>query len=101
NGPVAKQNDIIAIQEPAIDHCTGLTKANLHWQAVYLTHKFTLDATPRAITLINTKLSTNNWEQIPFPSRDIVIIQCQGTHGKCMLINIYNDGTHNRTLEEL
>ena len=101
NGPVAKEQDIIALQEPAIDHHTGLTKANSHWCAVYLTHKLTLDANPRAITLINTKLSTNNWEQIPFPSRDIVTIQFRGAQGACTLINIYNDGTHNRTLEEM
>ena len=101
NGPVAKEKDVIALQEPAIDHRTGLTKANSHWCAVYPTHKFTLDANPRAITLINTKLSTNNWEQIPFPSGDVVIVQFHGAQGTCTLINIYNNGTHNRTLEEM
>ncbi|KIM61082.1 hypothetical protein SCLCIDRAFT_123090, partial [Scleroderma citrinum Foug A] len=90
----------MAIQElVTLDHRIGLTKANLHWRAVYPTHKFTLDTIPRAVTLINTKLSTNNWEQIPFPSRDVVIIQFRGANGTCTLFNIYNDSTHNRTLE--
>ena len=101
NGPVAKERDVIVLQELAIDHCTGLTKANSHWRAVYLTHKFTLDTNPRAITLVNTKISTNNWEQIPFPSRDVVIVQFRSAQGARTLINIYNDGTHNRTLEEM
>jgi len=101
NGPIADQQDVVAIQEPALNHHTGLTIANLHWRVLYLTHKFTENAAPRAATLINTKLSTNNWEQIPFLSRDVVIAQFRGAHGTCMLFNVYNDGTHNRTLEEL
>ena len=101
NGPIANQQDVIAIQEPAIDHRIGLTKANSHWRVLYPTHKFTADAAPRAVTLINTKLSTNNWEQIPFPSRDVVVVQFCSEHSTCTLFNMYNDGTHNRTLEEL
>ena len=101
NGPIAAQWDVVAIQEPTIDHRLCLTKANSHWRVVYPTHKFTLDATPRAITLVNTKISTNNWEQIPFPSKDVVIVQFRSAQGVCTLINIYNDGTHNRTVTEL
>ena len=59
NGPLAKQWDILALQEPVIDHRLGLTKANSHWRVVYPAHKYTQDALPRAITLVNTKLSTN------------------------------------------
>ena len=101
NSPLAKQWDILALQEPVIDHRLGLTKANSHWRVVYPTHKYTQDASPRAITLVNTKLSTNCWEQIPFPSRDVVIIQFRGAQGACTIFNIYNDGTHDRTLTEL
>ena len=101
NGPVAKHWDILALQEPVIDHRLGLTKANSHWRVVYPTHKFTQDSIPRAVTLINSKISTNCWEQIPFPSRDVVIIQIRGAQGACTIFNIYNDGTHDRTLTEL
>jgi len=101
NSSIANQQDIIVIQEPAIDHCIGLTKANSHWRVLYLTHNFTIDATPRAVTLVNAKLSTNNWEQIPFPFRDVIIVQFHGAHDTCTLFNVYNDGMHNRTLEEM
>lgn len=101
NGPIVAQWDVVVIQEPTIDHRLCLTKANSHWRVVYPTHKFTLDATPRAVMLVNTKISTNNWEQIPFPSKDIVIVKFRSAQGACTLINIYNDGTHNRTITEL
>ena len=101
NGPIASQWDVLAIQEPAIDRNIGLTKANSHWRVIYPTHKFTQDSRPRAVTLINSKLSTNYWKQIPFPSRDIVITQITGTQGTCTLFNIYNDGKNDRTIEEL
>ena len=95
------QWDMLALQEPAIDPRLGLTKANAHWRVVYPTHKYTHNSRPRAISLINSKISTNNWKQIPFPSRDIVIIQFVGVQGYCTIINIYNDGTNNRTIELL
>ena len=63
--------------------------------------KFTQDSRPQVVTLINSKLSTNYWKQIPFPSRDVVITQFTGTQGTCTLVNIYNDGKHDRTIEEL
>ena len=101
NSPLAKQWDILVLQELVIDHCLGLIKANLHWRLVYPTDKYTQDTTPRAITLVNAKLSTNCWEQIPFLSRDVIIIQFQEAQGACTIFNIYNNGTHNRTLAEL
>ena len=101
NGPIATQWDVLALQEPAIDRSTGLTKANFHWRVVYPTHKFMQGSRPRGVTLVNSKLSTNSWKQIPFPSRDVVITQFIGTQGTCTLFNIYNDGTHDRTIEEL
>ena len=59
------------------------------------------DSRPRAISFVNSKLSTNNWKQIPFPSRDVVIIQFMGMLGNCTIINIYNDGKSNLTIEQL
>ncbi|KIK75160.1 hypothetical protein PAXRUDRAFT_38548, partial [Paxillus rubicundulus Ve08.2h10] len=42
--------------------------------------------------LISSALNTNSWSQLPFPSRDVVIIQLTGLYGKCMILNIYNNG---------
>ena len=77
--------------------------SNIFWQNMVkcLQCKFTQDSRPQVVTLINSKLSTNYWKQIPFPSRDVVITQFTGTQGTCTLINIYNDGKHDRTIEEL
>ena len=95
NGPIADQWDVLALQEPAFDRRSGLTKANSHWRVVYPTIKHMNDSRPRAISFVNSKLSTNNWKQIPFPSRDVVIIQFMDTLGNCTIINIYNDGKSN------
>ena len=46
---------------------------------------------PRAITLINKRLNTNNWRQIPFPSADVIIVQISGTFGHMTIFNIYDD----------
>ena len=101
NGPVANQWDILALQEPTMDQWLGLTKDSSHWRVVYPTHKFSQDTRPRAISLINAKISTNSWKQIPFPSRDVVITQFTGTQETCTIFNIYNNSTNNRTIEQL
>ena len=101
NGPITDHWDVLALQEPAFDRRTGLTKANPHWRVVYPTIKSTEETRPRAISFINSKLSTNNWKQIPFPSRDVVITQFIGIQGNCTIINIYNDGKNNQTIEQL
>lgn len=95
NGPTAMHWDVLALQEPAVDPHLGLTKANSHWRVVYLTHKYSNDSRPRAISLINAKISTNNWKQIPFPSRDVVITQFHSAQGSCTIFNIYNNRTNN------
>ncbi|KAG2059250.1 hypothetical protein BDR06DRAFT_874921 [Suillus hirtellus] len=67
--------DIIAIQEPYINFLHN-THANHHWYIIYPTQRFSHPQQwTRAIMLINTKLNTNTWKQIPFPSLDVIAIQ--------------------------
>ncbi|KAG2061163.1 hypothetical protein BDR06DRAFT_835762, partial [Suillus hirtellus] len=90
--------DIITIQEPYINFLCN-THANSHWHAIYPTQHYTHSQQhTRSITLINTKLDTNSWKQIPFPSSNVVAIQLSGPYSRCMIFNIYNDGTHQNTL---
>ena len=76
-------------------------KANFHWRVVYPTHKLTKGGKPQAVTLVNSKISTNCWEQINFPSADVVVLHIKTAEGTCTIANIYNDCTHDHTLEEL
>jgi len=72
----------------------------MHWRVAYPTHKYTHSDKPRAVTLVNSKISTNMWRQIDFPSADVVIIQINTSSGLCMVINVYNNNNHNDTIEE-
>ncbi|KIM55565.1 hypothetical protein SCLCIDRAFT_134459 [Scleroderma citrinum Foug A] len=90
NSPISDEWDILALQEPALN-LSGNTRANMHWRVVYPTHKCTHGEKPRVVTLINSKISTNTWRQVPFPSKDIVVIQLNTSGGQCMVLNIYND----------
>ena len=100
NNKLADEWDFIALQEPPVNRL-GNTKANHHWCVVYPTHKLTKGAKPRAVMFVNTKISTNCWEQIDFPSANVVIIRTRTTEGTCTIVNVYNDCKHDRTLEEL
>lgn len=100
NSPLADNWDIIALQEPPID-ALGNTKANSHWRAVYPTHKLAKGEKPRAVMFVNARLSTNTWEQVQFPSADVAVTRFRTAGGTCTVFNIYNDCTHDRTVETL
>lgn len=92
--------DIVALQEPSINYL-GMTIASRDWVPLYpSTHEKDQGKT-RAVTLISSKLPTESWEQIEFPSEDVVVIKIKGNWGQIVLFNIYIDCTHNRTLHEL
>ncbi|KAH7918794.1 hypothetical protein BV22DRAFT_1024009, partial [Leucogyrophana mollusca] len=98
NGPWACDWDMVALQEPYMNHLHN-TRSSRAWRAVYPTNHFTHpENRTRAVTLISAKLDTNHWTQIPFPSSDVVVIQLTGQYGKCTIFNIYNDGKSQSTL---
>jgi hypothetical protein len=73
--------DIIALQEPYINTVRN-TSANRHWHVLYPTQHYTHpQQRTRAIVLINAKMDTNSWKQIPFPSSDVIAIQLSGPYG--------------------
>ncbi|KAI6011382.1 hypothetical protein BKA83DRAFT_4033127, partial [Pisolithus microcarpus] len=80
--------DIVALQEPPID-ALGNTKANNHWRVVYPTHKLARGEKPRAVIFVNTRITTNSWEQVDFPSADVVIVKIRVSGGTCAVINMY------------
>ena len=91
---------IITLQEPAINPF-NYSITSKDWITVYpSTHHAHPDKT-RTLTLINTALSTDAWEQIDFPSGDVTIIVLKGTWGKLVIFNIYNDCMNNETIHQL
>ncbi|KAJ7747558.1 hypothetical protein B0H16DRAFT_1242952, partial [Mycena metata] len=87
------------LQEPYIDF-NNLTRANSHWRVVYPSPHVSGKGKPkpRAVTLVNTAISTDTWTQLQVPSLDMVAVEVKGSAGRIRMVNIYNDGDHNETL---
>ena len=91
---------IIALQEPAINPFNQ-SIASKDWITVYpSTHNAHPDKI-RTLMLISTAFSTDAWEQIEFPSGDVIVICLKGAWGKLTLFNIYNDCASNATISQL
>jgi exonuclease III len=92
--------DIIALQEPAINPF-NLTIAARDWLPIYPSTHSDVSIRSRAITLIRSNISTDNWTQLDFPSGDVAIVQIKGIWGKITIFNIYNDCNNNDTIKLL
>ncbi|EJF58326.1 hypothetical protein DICSQDRAFT_20212, partial [Dichomitus squalens LYAD-421 SS1] len=80
--------DILAIQEPYIDHLK-LTRANPRWTVVYPTgHHDQADKT-RSILLINTRISSNAWRPIAVPSPDVSAVTIISRGRNVHVFNLY------------
>ena len=91
---------IVALQEPAVN-AFNCTIASRDWTPVYPTTHMDAPTKTRSITLVNAQISTDNWNQLDFPSGDVTVIQFNGDWGKLILLNIYNDGNKNDTINAL
>lgn len=68
-------SDIIAIQEPYIDHL-NLTRASQFWNVIYLSNKSLNGQTcTRSIILINTNIHSEQVSQINIQSSNVTAIQ--------------------------
>ncbi|KAI0083050.1 hypothetical protein BDY19DRAFT_868602, partial [Irpex rosettiformis] len=84
--------DIALIQEPFLQPGNTLTSASHMWRVVYPTKHHDWNERghrTRAVTFINTKLSTDIWEQLPLDSPDSVAIRLHTPIGHIVIINIY------------
>ena len=99
---VRDEYDIICIQEPHMDF-QAMSRATSVWTAVYpSSFKHDKDGPPaRALTLVRTRISTNNWTQTPIDSLDVVAICLTSARGTLHVYNIYNDCTHSDTIYTL
>ena len=93
--------DILAIQEPWIDHL-GKTRANSKWNVVYPTLKGLDDLPPpRSVIFVNTKFPSEPVTQIPIESNDITAIRICTQHHTLTIINVYNANDNNDTISTL
>jgi hypothetical protein len=100
NIPVRKGINLITLQEPVISS-TGFTIASRLWMPVYPSKHSDNPHNTRSITLIRADISTENWNQLDFPSSDVTIVQLSREWGKITVFNIYNDGEHDNTIKVL
>jgi len=91
--------NIIVLQEPHVNH-VNLTIASKDWIAIYPMPHGTAPEKTRAITLIRSSISTDNWSQIDFPSNDVTVVQIRGTHGKITIVNTYNGSKGNEIINK-
>ena len=97
---IDKEVSIVTLQEPAINF-VNKTIATKDWTLIYpSTHDKHPDQT-RSILLIRSALTSNSWQQLAFPSGDVTAVQLKGNWGSLAIFNVYNDTTHNHTIEQL
>jgi len=82
--------DIIAIQEPFLDHFHN-THANQHWYTVYPREHFINPGKTRSVILMNKAIAADAWTQVELESSDITAVRVQMARGMVLLINMYND----------
>ena len=92
--------NIVALQEPAISG-TGYSIASRDWTPVYPTRHGNAPSNTRVITFIRADISTDSWNQLDFPSSDVIVTQITGQWGKLTIFNIYNDRGNNDTVRLL
>ena len=92
--------DIIALQEPAINPF-NLTIAARDWLPIYPSTHSDVSIRSRAIMMIGSNVSSDNWTQLDFPSGDVAVVQIKGSWGKITIFNIYNDCNNNNTIKLL
>lgn len=92
--------DIIAIQEPALNFMDK-TITTRDWIPIYPSKHEKEPKKMRSIILINSRLPTENWEQVDFQLGDVTVVKISSIWGQLTLFNIYNDCAHDNTIREL
>ncbi|KAJ6450597.1 hypothetical protein C8R45DRAFT_753020, partial [Mycena sanguinolenta] len=87
----------VVLQEPYVGP-GAWTRVDAQWRVVYPTPHGKGEARTRAVTLVNVSLPTDSWSQMQIDSSDMVAIEFRGDFGTLRIVNIYNDGDHDKTL---
>lgn len=92
--------DIVALQEPCINYY-GSTVTTKDWTIVYPTTHALEPTKTRSLILIRANIRTDSWKQIDISTGDVTAVKITGDWGTLTLCNVYNDCTHDQTLEVL
>ena len=92
--------DIVVLQELAVNRFNQ-SIASKDWVLVYLSTHCAHPKKTCTLMLVSVNISTDNWEQMDFPSEDITIVVIKGMWGRITIINIYNDGNNNKMINQL
>jgi hypothetical protein len=88
---VMKGINIIVLQEVALSG-DRFTIALRDWITIYPSNHANNPLKTRSITLIRADMNSKSWNQLEFPSSDIMVMQITGAWGKLTIFNIYNNG---------
>ena len=74
-------------------------RSNLHWTVIYPRLHLKTLSDMHSVILVNRKMASNNWTEIPFPSQDVTGVCLDGDFRTICIMNVYNDCEHNGSLE--
>lgn len=101
NGTLPRDWDIILVQEPYTNPFGTICTPN-RFIAIYPESDLGTQEVIRSVIWVNTEISTNNWKALDIPgSKDLTGIQLNGDYRNIMIINIYNCGKNNNTIQKL
>lgn len=92
--------DFVPLQEPYLDH-NHSTRTPSSWRTVYPELHWKQPAKTRSVILVNNAVDTNSWSAVDAHCSDITAINIKTLDTELLLINAYNDCTHNQTLTAL
>ncbi|KAF9051980.1 hypothetical protein BJ165DRAFT_1340555, partial [Panaeolus papilionaceus] len=92
-----KEYGMVLIQEPHIDFL-GNTRANARWRVAYPSGHLDDPKKTRAVTLVSTSISSNQWTQDALNSPDVVAITVRLAHLQVRIYNVYNDCNNDHSL---
>jgi len=93
-----KKFDIIALQEPYLDK-RGNSRTSNQWYSTYPKNHYIDAFKTRSLLLVNKDIPTDAWNPIELDSPDISAIQVKTPIRNLVIVNIYNDQTHSRSLQ--
>jgi len=92
--------NVVALQELVISGA-GYTITSRDWTLVYPTSHGNVLSSTRSITFIRADISADSWNQLDFPSNDVMVMQITGQWDKLTIFNIYNDRGNDDTVRLL
>lgn len=93
--------DILAIQEPYIDHLNNMRSSPQWIPVLPSTHLKDGAAKSRSYMLINRRIPRTKWDPIRVDSADITAIRMRTQRGDILIFNIYGDQEHSDEFQQL